>query len=148
MLAAPDDLYHLTAPPDCATLGCNVRRRSSFPSKLNDDLRKRGYPPYLKEKFEKDRERNKFKDRPGDCRLLDRSESARGQLWAAAMTGISGSIMFNGEPLRLDPDLLALPESGEDIQLFHKWAEKAKAARYDSKSNGGVRMRWGRRPSV
>ena len=84
------------------------------------------------DKFEKDRDRNKFKDRPGDCRLLDRSDSARGRLWAAAMTGVSGSSMFNGNALCLDPDLLALARRSEYRPLHLKWAERAKAARLES----------------
>ena len=48
------------------------------------------------------------------------------------MTGISGSTMFNGVPLRLDPDLLALARRSESSLLRHKWAERAKAARLES----------------
>jgi hypothetical protein len=110
----------LTAPNGNARLQqptANTCCRPIFPDELNNELRKRGYPPYLKDKFEKDRERNKFKDRPGACRLLEHSESARGRLWAAAMTGISGSTMFNGVPLSLDPDLLALARRSESSPL-------------------------------
>ena len=125
---------HLLAALDCNTAipDCNTCGRPTFPDELNAKLRKRGYPPYLKEKFEKERERNRFKDRPGDCRLLERSESARGRLWAAAMTGISGSTMFDGTLLVLDPDLEALARHSESRPLYDKWAERATAARRES----------------